>query len=88
MKQKRKRDEKREPQTPQWSQPTGVIGTKPPPEQRSYKGWGWGKLYVRSTSPPEPEITDHKTLLEPLLFIALFVLFLIAITILELALRG
>ena len=58
MKQKRKRDEKREPQTPQWSQPTGVIGTKPPPEQRSYKGWGWGKLYVRSTSPPEPEITD------------------------------
>jgi len=40
MKQKRKRDEKREPQTPQWSQPTGVIGTKAPPEQRSYKGWG------------------------------------------------
>jgi len=66
MKRKRKRGEKREAQSLLWSQPTGVIGTKPPPEQRYYKG---------------------KTLLEALLWTALFVFLLIAITILEIALR-
>lgn len=87
MKRKRKRGEKREAQTPLWSQPTGVIGTKPPLERRSYKGWGRGKLSIRSTSPPEPEVNASETMLEPLLWIFLFVIFLIAITIFELALR-
>ena len=86
MKQKRKRGEKRDAQSPLWPQPTGVIGTKPPLERRSYKGWGLGKLFVR-TSELEPEINDRKTLLEPLLWTALFVIFLIALFLFELALR-
>ena len=81
---KRKRKHKvPPPKYPQYPPPpTGMKGTKPPVEQRSYKGWGLGKLYERQWHLPNPSIK------RAMLWTALFVLFLIAVTVLELALRG
>lgn len=80
-KRKRKRGDKREAPLPQWAQPTGMIGSKPPREQRSYKGWGWGKLYERQWHLPNPSIK------RAMLWTALFALFIVIIHILEMALR-
>ncbi len=84
---KRKRKHKAPPpKYPQYPPPTGMIGTKPPRERvsRLFR-WGGSGLTVHGngqTMMPKPSIK------RAMLWTALFVFFLIAVTVLELALRG
>lgn len=85
MTRKRKRKRKAPPpKLPQHPAPTGVKGTKPPRARVSRVG-RWGGLTVHGsgqTIMPKPSIK------RALLLTVLFVLFLIVITIFELALCG
>ena len=80
MKKKRKRKRKRKAQETQWPAPSGVIGSEPPQIRSSPYG---------DTSFPGNGgmIVSGPSIKRALQWIALFVLFLIVITVLELALR-
>lgn len=81
MKKKRKRKGKLEAQETQWPVPSGVIGSKPPQVRWSPYG------DTRSFPGNGQMIVSNPSIKRAMLWTALFVLFLIIITIFELALR-
>ena len=80
MKKKRKRKRKREAQETQWPAPTGVIGSESP-ERRSSP---YGDMSFPGNG---GMIVSGPSIKRALLWTALFVIFLIALFLFELALR-